>query len=169
MASQANGALCEMWQARLLRPRQGPPIYRETLHRGGRLKSNPPPWRVTGCDDEEEHHQGRVIPLGQSQAPMHPEFHFDDEPPPLAQFDAFKAKHPLVKGQLISAARRAVTLFGKCSIHLAYELAGILYDLHCSRTWLPAFAREIAAECAADDELKNVFKTRPSRFDRRRP
>jgi hypothetical protein len=98
---------------------------------------------------------------------MQSEFDFLDEPPPLAKFDAFKAKHPLVKGQLITAARRAKTLFGKCSIHLAYELAAILYGLHCSRTWLPAFAREIAAECDANDELKKVFKLRPSRFDRR--
>ena len=95
---------------------------------------------------------------------MQTEFPFDDEPPPLARFDAYKLKHPQTKAVLIKAARLALKLFGQCSIHLAYELAAIFYGLHCSRDWLPAFAREIAREC---DDLRTLFKTRPSRFDRR--
>ena len=95
---------------------------------------------------------------------MQTEFPFNDESLPLARFDAYKLKHPQAKALLITAARLALKSFGRCSIHLAYELAAIRYGLRCSRDWLPAYAREIAAEC---NDLRTIFKTRPSRFDRR--
>lgn len=95
---------------------------------------------------------------------MQTEFPFNDEPLPLAQFDAYKLKHPQAKTLLISAARLALKLLGQCSIYLAYDLAVIRYGLHCSRDWLPAYSREIAAECK---DLRTIFKTRPSRFDGR--
>lgn len=84
------------------------------------------------------------------------------EPSPLESFDAFKRRHPNVKYRLIQAAREIKKAFGvECDIHTAYGLATELYSISCSRSWLPAFAREIEAET----ELR--FSKRTSCFDER--
>lgn len=82
------------------------------------------------------------------------------EPSPLESFDAFKRRRPDVKSRLIQAAREIKRAFGvECDIHTAYGLATELYGIKCSRSWLPAFVREIEAET----DLR--FSTRTSRFD----
>lgn len=82
------------------------------------------------------------------------------EPSPLESFDAFKRRHPNVKCRLIQAAREIKKAFGvECDIHTAYGLATELYGISCSRSWLPAFSREIEAET----ELR--FSKRTSCFD----
>lgn len=82
------------------------------------------------------------------------------EPTPLETFEAYKRRYPDVKSKLIQAALEIKRAFGvECDIHTAYGLATELYGLKCSRTWLPAFAREIEAET----DLR--FSKRTSRFD----
>jgi hypothetical protein len=81
--------------------------------------------------------------------------------PPLAAFEAHKHAHPEVKPALIEAARIATAQFGGCDIHTAYGIAKRLHAaLHCSRDWLPAYAREIEAEC---EDIG--FTKRKSRYD----
>ena len=80
-----------------------------------------------------------------------------------AAFEAHKQKHPDAKGALIEAARIAARQFGGCDIHMAYGIAKRLHPrLHFSRDWLPAYAREIAAELRGEGI---TFKTRPSCYD----
>ena len=82
------------------------------------------------------------------------------EPSPLSSYDAFKRNHPWVKLMLIAAARLVRDRLGfECDIHTAYCVATEAFGLKCSRTWLPAYAREIEAET----ELR--FSTRTSQFD----
>lgn len=86
---------------------------------------------------------------------------FMDTLPPLAAFEAHKHKHPEIKPALIEAARSVIAEHGGCDIHTAYGIARQRNPgLHCSRDWLPAYAREIAEEC---EDI--TFTKRPSRFD----
>lgn len=81
--------------------------------------------------------------------------------PPLAAFEAHKRAHPDVKPALIKAARLAKEAFGVClDIHAVYSIACEVLRISCSRDWLPAYAREIEAEC---DDI--TFTTRPCRYD----
>ena len=80
-----------------------------------------------------------------------------------AAFAAYKQRHPEVKAALIAAARHAKERLGVClDIHAVYSIACEVFGLSCSRDWLPAYAREIAAELHGEGI---TFKTRPSCYD----
>ena len=87
---------------------------------------------------------------------------FADGSSDVAAFRVYHLNHPSVMEQLIWAAREAIRLHGGCDIHMAYKIAAFKFGTRCSRSYLPAFAREIERQC---EDLR--FIKRPSRFDRR--
>lgn len=108
---------------------------------------------MTGCDDEEEHHQGRVNSLGQSDAPMHTyELQFDGESPARKKLDIYAAKHPLTEELLACAARElnelpeVISSGIPCDIHAAYWWAKVRFKIKCSRNWLPGYSRKIKSK-----------------------
>lgn len=86
--------------------------------------------------------------------------------PVLADFAAHKARCPRVKGALVESARwlleqaGGACLRGRLDIHTVYGLARLQHGIHCGRSLLPGYAREIEAE---NPELR--FQTRRCRFD----
>lgn len=84
---------------------------------------------------------------------MHPhEFGFPDEPPPRKKFSIYAAKH-LPTGEQLASAARELNAFPEvirsgihCDIHAAYWWARVRFKTKCSRTWLPAYAREIESK-----------------------
>lgn len=89
--------------------------------------------------------------------------------PVLAVFAAHKARCPRVKAALVESARwlleqaGGACLGGRLDIHTVYGLARLQHGIHCGRSLLPGYAREIEAE---NPEMR--FQTRRCRFDEKK-
>lgn len=81
--------------------------------------------------------------------------------PETVRFEAFHARHPHYFGLLVEAARRSVELHGRCTIHHARDEVMLRHRKGPERSFLPAYALKIEAECP---DLRGKIATRRSRF-----
>jgi hypothetical protein len=98
--------------------------------------------------------------------PNQPELPLDDprQPnPEVIKFHDYVAKHPAILAGIIAEARIALATFGVWHAHHAVDTLRLRTGSSASRSFAPAFARMIQAECP---DLRGKCQTRPSKFGR---
>jgi hypothetical protein len=81
--------------------------------------------------------------------------------PETIRFAEYVRKHPHYTDLLTEAVRQSVADHGRCTLYHAREEVMLTTGAGPHKSFLPAYARLIAAECP---DLRGKIATRPSRF-----